>query len=96
MICPCAFITNFTHVQVSGKIDKEIVKHVHFGGFEDEDEAGDGDEVSSNITHARISLLNSIMQPTRKKSKAEVMAEVIAKSKMHKVSPSLKEWCAIN
>ncbi|KAG7097442.1 hypothetical protein E1B28_004787 [Marasmius oreades] len=49
----------------SGQIDREIVKHTHFGGFDvDED---DGEE------------------PAQKKSKAEVMAEVIAKSKEHKM-----------
>ena len=50
MVCPCASSINSTHVLVSGKIDRETVKHVHFGGFEDEDEAGDGDEVSNTMT----------------------------------------------
>ncbi|KAL5487963.1 NOP14 [Sanghuangporus weigelae] len=49
-----------------GKINKDTVKRVHFGGFEDEEEEGGEGE------------------PPRKKSKAEVMAEVIAKSKQHK------------
>ncbi|KAL1743101.1 nucleolar protein 14 [Schizophyllum fasciatum] len=51
-----------------GQIDRDIVKKTHFGGFDD-DEGSDEDEDG---------------QPARKKSKAEVMAEVIAKSKMHK------------
>ncbi|KAG6849311.1 hypothetical protein H0H93_009501 [Arthromyces matolae] len=50
----------------TGKIDADIVRHAHFGGFE-EDEEDEEDE------------------PARKKSKAEVMAEVIAKSKEHKL-----------
>ncbi|KAI4528144.1 Nop14-like protein [Schizophyllum commune Loenen D] len=51
-----------------GQIDSDIVKKAHFGGFDD-DEGSDEDEDG---------------EPARKKSKAEVMAEVIAKSKMHK------------
>ena len=31
----------------------------------------------------------NVLQPARKKTKAEVMAEVIAKSKEHKVRPSV-------
>ncbi|KAH8118427.1 Nop14-like protein [Phellopilus nigrolimitatus] len=50
-----------------GKIDRQTVKNVHFGGFDDDDEEEDEEG-----------------QPPRKKSKAEVMAEVIAKSKQHK------------
>ena len=45
-----------------GNIDSEVVKHVHFGGFDD----AQGD-------------------PNAKKSRSEIMKEVIAKSKMHKV-----------
>ncbi|TRM67830.1 nucleolar protein 14 [Schizophyllum amplum] len=56
---------------ITGQIDRDIVKKAHFGGFEEGD-AGDEDEDEDG-------------QPARKKSKAEVMAEVIAKSKMHKV-----------
>ncbi|KAK7033565.1 nucleolar complex protein 14 [Paramarasmius palmivorus] len=52
----------------SGQIEKDIVKHTHFGGFDD-DEQNDSDSE----------------EPARKKSKAEVMAEVIAKSKEHKM-----------
>ncbi|KAL5508166.1 NOP14 [Sanghuangporus vaninii] len=52
--------------EFDGKIDKDTVKRVHFGGFEDEEKGGEEGE------------------PPRKKSKAEVMAEVIAKSKQHK------------
>lgn len=43
----------------------------HFGGFDD-DEEEDEDEDEDG-------------EPERKKSKAEVMSEVIAKSKEHKV-----------
>ena len=50
------------------------MKKAHFGGFDDDD-GSDEDEDG---------------EPARKKSKAEVMAEVIAKSKMHKVYSSLK------
>ncbi|KAH7887461.1 Nop14-like protein [Phlebopus sp. FC_14] len=49
------------------QLDRETVKHAHFGGFNDE-EGPEEDE-----------------EPGRKKSKAEVMAEVIAKSKEHKM-----------
>ncbi|KAF9266201.1 Nop14-like protein [Marasmius fiardii PR-910] len=51
-----------------GQVDREVVKHTHFGGFADEEEDHDDSE-----------------EPTRKKSKAEVMEEVIAKSKEHKM-----------
>ncbi|KAL0577466.1 nucleolar complex protein 14 [Marasmius crinis-equi] len=51
----------------NGKIDQDIVRHTHFGGFDDEEDEDESDE------------------PARKKSKAEVMAEVIAKSKEHKM-----------
>ncbi|KAG6832346.1 hypothetical protein H0H87_001810 [Tephrocybe sp. NHM501043] len=50
----------------TGKIDADVVKHTHFGGFEEEE-----DDESE--------------EPARKKSKAEVMAEVMAKSKEHKL-----------
>ncbi|KAH7105528.1 Nop14-like protein [Auriculariales sp. MPI-PUGE-AT-0066] len=48
------------------QMDKDTVGRAHFGGFDNDEEAGDEDD------------------PDRKKSKAEVMAEVIAKSKEHK------------
>ncbi|KAL0070159.1 nucleolar complex protein 14 [Marasmius tenuissimus] len=53
----------------TGRIDQDVVKHTHFGGFDEEEE----DEDDENE------------EPARKKSKAEVMAEVIAKSKEHKM-----------
>nr|VWO96259.1 Calcium-transporting ATPase (EC [Ganoderma boninense] len=53
-----------------GLLDRRTVEKSHFGGFGDEDE-GDEDEDED--------------EPARKKSKAEVMAEVIAKSKQHKM-----------
>ncbi|KAF9514135.1 hypothetical protein BS47DRAFT_1343462 [Hydnum rufescens UP504] len=56
-----------------GQIDSETVKQVHFGGFKDED-AEDEDEDG---------------QPPRKKTKAEVMAEVMAKSKEYKYQRQL-------
>ncbi|KAI8087486.1 nucleolar protein 14, partial [Thamnidium elegans] len=46
------------------QMDGKIVSRLHFGGFEDEREEGDGE---------------------RHKSKHEVMKEIIAKSKMHKL-----------
>ncbi|TFY63142.1 hypothetical protein EVG20_g6438 [Dentipellis fragilis] len=52
-----------------GQIDSEVVRRTHFGGFGDEEE-GDGDEEEG---------------PARKKTKAEVMAEVMAKSKEYKL-----------
>ncbi|KAG6821658.1 hypothetical protein H0H92_001615, partial [Tricholoma furcatifolium] len=52
----------------TGKIDAEVVKHAHFGGFDEEEDDDESEE------------------PARKKSKAEVMAEVMAKSKEHKVT----------
>ncbi|KIK56355.1 hypothetical protein GYMLUDRAFT_47128 [Collybiopsis luxurians FD-317 M1] len=51
----------------AGRINEDIVKHTHFGGFDGEEDDEDDEE------------------PARKKSKAEVMAEVIAKSKEHKI-----------
>ncbi|KAI0787126.1 Nop14-like family-domain-containing protein [Irpex lacteus] len=51
-----------------GAIDRRTVQKSHFGGFDD-DEEEDEDEDG---------------EPERKKSKAEVMSEVIAKSKEHK------------
>ncbi|KAG6812102.1 hypothetical protein H0H92_004402 [Tricholoma furcatifolium] len=51
----------------TGKIDAEVVKHAHFGGFDEEEDDDESEE------------------PARKKSKAEVMAEVMAKSKEHKL-----------
>ncbi|KAI5123379.1 hypothetical protein M0805_006087 [Coniferiporia weirii] len=59
-----------------GKIDAQIVKQAHFGGFDDEDSDEDGGEEG---------------QPPRKKSKAEVMTEVIAKSKQHKYERQLQK-----
>ncbi|TBU33073.1 Nop14-like protein [Dichomitus squalens] len=52
-----------------GLLDRRAVERSHFGGFGDEDEE-DGEDDD---------------EPARKKSKAEVMAEVIAKSKQHKM-----------
>ncbi|KAH7912968.1 nucleolar protein 14 [Hygrophoropsis aurantiaca] len=52
-----------------GQLDSTIVQNSHFGGF---DEASDEVDVEST-------------EPEKKKSKAEVMAEVIAKSKEHKM-----------
>ncbi|KAJ3717957.1 nucleolar protein 14 [Lentinula raphanica] len=54
----------------AGRINEDIVKHTHFGGFDDEE--ADSEE------------------PARKKTKAEVMAEVIAKSKMHKIQRQME------
>ncbi|KDQ64193.1 hypothetical protein JAAARDRAFT_116740 [Jaapia argillacea MUCL 33604] len=51
-----------------GQIDGDVVKKVHFGGFDDDEEGEEGVDG----------------EPPLKKSKAEVMAEVIAKSKEHK------------
>ncbi|KAJ3568764.1 hypothetical protein NP233_g5503 [Leucocoprinus birnbaumii] len=52
-----------------GQLDQQLVSQAHFGGFEKE--AIDPDVEDE--------------EPARKKSKAEVMAEVIAKSKEHKI-----------
>ncbi|KAI0722399.1 nucleolar protein 14 [Cerioporus squamosus] len=52
-----------------GQMDKRTVERSHFGGFGEDEDEGDEDED----------------EPARKKSKAEVMAEVIAKSKQHKI-----------
>ncbi|TFY55351.1 hypothetical protein EVJ58_g8307 [Rhodofomes roseus] len=52
-----------------GQIDRSTVHKAHFGGFGD-----DGDNEEDNED-----------EPARKKTKAEVMSEVIAKSKMHKI-----------
>ncbi|KAF8914317.1 nucleolar protein 14 [Gymnopilus junonius] len=55
--------------ETSGQIARDIVSKRHFGGFGDEEEEEGEDEEG----------------PARKKTKAEVMAEVIAKSKEHKL-----------
>ncbi|RPD66900.1 Nop14-like protein [Lentinus tigrinus ALCF2SS1-7] len=52
-----------------GQVDKQTVERSHFGGFGEDEDEGDDHED----------------EPARKKSKAEVMAEVIAKSKQHKL-----------
>lgn len=66
-----------------GQIDAETVKKVHFGGFSDEDE--DDDDGVWALAYP-LAVTDPLFQPPRKKTKAEVMAEVIAKSKEHKVS----------
>ncbi|CAE6463943.1 unnamed protein product [Rhizoctonia solani] len=63
----------------SGQIDANVVRHDHFGGFDDEKE----DEVESSFENLKL-LLNFDSQPERKKSKAEVMSEIISKSKAYK------------
>lgn len=68
---------------IEGMIDKKTVQKTHFGGFGDESEEEDEDEVSSDFKPHATFL--TVFQPERKKTKAEVMAEVIAKSKEHKV-----------
>ena len=70
-----------------GQLDKRTVERSHFGGFgEDEDEGDeDVDEVSVTMSVCASAVIYALRQPARKKSKAEVMAEVIAKSKQHKV-----------
>ncbi|KAJ3847822.1 nucleolar protein 14 [Lentinula lateritia] len=56
----------------TGRINEAIVKHTHFGGFDDDEDEDNG-------------------EPARKKSKAEVMAEVIAKSKGHKIRRQMEK-----
>ncbi|KAL7413127.1 nucleolar protein 14 [Mrakia frigida] len=60
----------FEDEEEGGQIDRDTVKHDHFGGFDDEGDAED--------------------KPERKKSKSEVMAEVMAKSKDHKYARQLE------
>ncbi|KAJ3293561.1 nucleolar complex protein 14 [Borealophlyctis nickersoniae] len=65
-----------------GNIDKDTVKFTHFGGFEE-------DEVSLKCTCANVVIECNAIQyhgqdPDRKKTKNEVMKEIIAKSKLHK------------
>lgn len=60
-----------------------MVRKTHFGGFNDEEEEDDDQVYLLNLTGPFP--LIEISQPARKKSKAEVMAEVMAKSKEHKV-----------
>lgn len=71
----------------AGQIDLRTVQKVHFGGFESDND--DDDEGVSGMLSFIVSpsLTCNCFQPERKKTKAEVMAEVIAKSKEHKVSP---------
>ncbi|KAF5379307.1 hypothetical protein D9757_007666 [Collybiopsis confluens] len=73
----------------SGQINKNIVKHAHFGGFEEEDEDDDEGVLNSSTFSDRQILTSS--KPARKKSKAEVMAEVIAKSKDHKLRRQMEK-----
>ena len=72
----------------AGQIDSRTVQKVHFGGFESDED--DGEEGVSRIGFSmHVSLLDPwLFQPEGKKTKSEVMAEVIAKSKEHKVIPS--------
>lgn len=71
-----------------GQIDSRTVRKVHFGGFESED--GDGDETVSGMVFLTYPSFNSLFrQSDRKKTKAEIMAEVISKSKEHKVDNPL-------
>ena len=67
-----------------GLLDHDTVKKVHFGGFSDDEEEKEDEVYHSDPLISRKSP-NQSLQPDRKKSKAEVMAEVIAKSKAHKV-----------
>lgn len=76
-----------------GQIDATTVKNVHFGGFSDEDE-GDDDGVWALACPYTIA--DTLSQPPRKKTKAEVMEEVIAKSKEHKVSESVSQLAHID
>ena len=71
-----------------GQIDATTVKKVHFGGFSDEDEGDDDGVWTFACLYTGI---DPLPQPPRKKTKAEVMAEVIAKSKEHKVSESVSQ-----
>ncbi|TFK25980.1 nucleolar protein 14 [Coprinopsis marcescibilis] len=60
--------------EFAGQLNREIVSHTHFGGFDQgEDEASDSEG------------------PPKKKSKAEVMAEVMAKSKEHKLRRQMEK-----
>ncbi|KAF8592596.1 Nop14-like protein [Ramaria rubella] len=63
--------------QDNGQIDGETVGRSHFGGFEDDDDDA--------VDH------NDGGEPSKKKSKAEVMAEVIAKSKEHKYQRQMEK-----
>jgi len=77
-----------------GQLDRETVHKSHFGGYSDDD-AEKSDEVCS--AHSRVhSRLSLSIQPARKKSKAEVMAEVITKSKEHKVMHSKRALSFLN
>ena len=71
-----------------GQIDSRTVHKDHFGGFGGEE---DDEGVSRIVLLSDVSLLNSYLcyQSEQKKTKAEVMAEVVAKSKEHKVGNSL-------
>jgi nucleolar protein 14 len=65
-----------------GQIDQRTVRSTHFGGFDD-DESYDGEVCPIMLPDQQCLIEKQLQQP---KSKAEVMAEVIAKSKEHKVS----------
>lgn len=61
-----------------GRIDRRLVSRGHFGGFDEDEEELVRLDILSH-------LLQADAQPEKKKSKAEVMSEIIAKSKEHKV-----------
>jgi nucleolar protein 14 len=67
-----------------GKIDKEIVRDLHFGGF----------QPVTRKTQNSEQTTESEQQPQRPKTKKEIMEEIIAKSKYFKV-PCLCCLCFI-
>ncbi|OMJ29966.1 putative nucleolar complex protein 14 [Smittium culicis] len=68
---------NLTDDEDSGLIDASTVSNVHFGGFE---------AAGPNSNHGLTDFANKYPNADggEKKTKAQIMAEVIAKSKMHK------------
>ncbi|OMJ26586.1 putative nucleolar complex protein 14 [Smittium culicis] len=68
---------NLTDDEDSGLIDASTVSNVHFGGFE---------AAGPNSNHGLTDFANKYpnAEGGEKKTKAQIMAEVIAKSKMHK------------
>jgi nucleolar protein 14 len=79
-----------------GRVDMRTVRRDHFGGFgqDQEDELVSAVRAGAPTLPLLISLkiilkgthADGCFQPERKKSKAEVMSEVIAKSKEYKVT----------
>jgi nucleolar protein 14 len=69
-----------------GAVERDLTRRNNFGGFGDD--AGD-DDVCRRFPELALNLVTdpeSCFQPDRKRTKNEIMSEVIAKSKSYKVN----------